>query len=216
MNEKAITKHMLNQYRVFVQREGDHYWITEGYCMWKLPLDTKAFDNRTAYPRLPDDGETLGYWAAKNNIRQGVEDLGERKAPDLAQVRPAYDPDTDALTLSQLVYLTDDGDLRVFTSHDHRYVLVNQDFMHMLGNENTYLYYQSNEDGPIAVETPSGELVAVIMPMYAPTYAPVLADHLRILTRKADDLDTEGEDHAADMLRYFAVMAANREEEVTA
>jgi hypothetical protein len=47
--------------RIFVERSGENYWVTNNDVILKLPLNAMLFNDRAVFPELPGDGESFTY-----------------------------------------------------------------------------------------------------------------------------------------------------------
>jgi len=176
INEKVLTKHMLNSGRVIIERKGDHYWVADGCAMFRLPVTTEAFNDRTAYPELPDNGQSLHYdGKVKGRTSRVKHGSDVRRDPGLAAIVPLYDRTTDRMTVTNLIFLGDDGDIRLGYTHG-RIVPISNQYISLIATMQSVQFYQHQEHGPIVVESDDDEPepVAVIMPLMAPDNSPAL------------------------------------------
>lgn len=162
MNHKAIKRHFgLKDARVYLEAYEGGYLISDGYAIYRIEKDSPALADRTQYPNLPDEGQTL-HRIGRDSA--WIED--DRAVSHLFAIPSNAHP----LMLTNLIHESgsgaDDSRLLVWGGHHHP-VLLSTRLMHLLGGTieqlKEYEYRQSVSTGPVCA-VKDDVLMAVIMP----------------------------------------------------
>lgn len=165
INEKALKQYILDQWRVLVQHVEDSYLIADGYLVARVDLDSEIFDNRKAFPHLPEPGQTLVYYGdgkRVEKIRNGLKREPELKELDLRQFIDLPD-DREIFDFTPTKIYTDafDPEAVVLRGYE-RVLLANRRHVEMFGSGVTFL--SVSQTSPIIVKN-STRIIGCTMPM---------------------------------------------------